>query len=128
MDIINLVSWQDKAMEKTTKEKAQVKGQKEKAMSTAVLDAIHEFCIQSEEFAKAVAEGGSFADCMTAVAKGTGNAISDIEAYKKAVSFYMPDAEIVVQMQITTTQAPKRNEPPVPAQPILLRLEDFLGG
>lgn len=115
-------------MEKTTKEKSQVKGQKEKAMSTAVLDAIHEFCIQSEEFAKAVVEGGSFADCMTAVAKGTGNAISDIEAYKKAVSFYLPNAEIVVQMQITTGQSPLQHERPAPAQPILLRLEDFLGG
>lgn len=128
MGVINLISWQDKAMEKTTKERAQVKGQKEKAMATAVLDAIHEFCIQSEDFAKAVAEGGSFADCMAAVAKGTGNSISDIEAYKKAVSFYLPDAEIIVQMQITTTQGSRQHEQPAPAQPILLRLEDFLGG
>ena len=56
--------WQDKAIEKTTAESKQVKGQKETAMASAVLDMLHEFCIQSSAFAKAVAEGGSFADLM----------------------------------------------------------------
>ena len=116
--------WQDKAIEKTTSERKQVKGQKESVMANAVLDMVHEFCIQSSEFAKAVAEGGSFADCMTAVAKGVGNHISDIDAYKKAVQFYMPGAEIVVQMQIHTAAVPQKQEP---AQNILLSLDDLLG-
>lgn len=116
--------WQDKAIAKTTEERKQVKGQKESAMANAVLDMVHEFCIQSSAFAKAVAEGGSFADCMTAVAKGVGNHISDVDAYKKAVQFYMPGAEIVVQMQIRTGAAPKEKEP---AQNILLSLDDLLG-
>ena len=112
-------------MEKTTAERKKVTGQRESIMATAVLDAIHEFCIQSEDFAKAVAEGGSFADCMKAVAKGVGNSISDLEAYKKAVAFYLPSAEIVVQMKITVGDKAGKA---APAQPILLSLEDFLGG
>ena len=113
--------WQDKAMEKTTAERKDVKGQKETVMADAVLDVIHEFCIQSEAFARAVAEGGSFAECMKAVAKGVGSSISDIEAYKKAVAFYFPSAEITVQMQISTEKKQASN------QPIMLSLEDLLG-
>lgn len=116
--------WQDKAIEKTTAERKQVKGQKESVMANAVLDMVHEFCIQSSEFAKAVAEGGSFADCMSAVAKDVGNHISDIDAYKKAVQFYMPGAEVEVQMQIRTGAAPQKQEP---AQNILLSLDELLG-
>ncbi len=116
--------WQDKAIEKTTQERKQVKGQKETAMANAVLDMLHEFCIQSSAFAKAVAEGGSFADCMTAVAKGVGSHISDVDAYKKAVKFYLPDADIAVRMDIQTASQPKKAEP---AQIISFSLDDLLG-
>lgn len=114
-------TWQDRAMEKTTAERKSVSGSKEAAMADAVLDVIHEFCIQNEEFARAVVEGGTFADCMKAVAKGVGSSISDIEAYKKAVQFYFPGAEITVKMQITTEKKQTK------AQPIMLSLEDLLG-
>lgn len=117
--------WQDKAIEKTTQERKQVKGQKETAMANAVLDMLHEFCIQSSAFAKAVAEGGSFADCMTAVAKGVGSHISDVDAYKKAVKFYFPGADIVVRMDIQTASQPKKAES---AQIISFSLDDLLGG
>lgn len=116
--------WQDKATEKTTQERKQVKGQKETAMANAVLDMLHEFCIQSSIFAKAVAEGGSFADCMTAVAKGVGSHISDVDAYKKAVKFYLPDADIAVRMDIQTASQPKNAEP---VQSISFSLDDLLG-
>lgn len=116
--------WQDKAIEKTTAERKRVKGQKETVMANAVLDMLHEFCIQSSVFAKAVAEGGSFADCMSAVAKGVGNSISDIDAYKKAVRFYLPGADIVVKMDIQTAAQPQKEEP---AQSMSFSLEDLLG-
>ena len=116
--------WQDKAIEKTTAERKQVKGPKETAMANAVLDMLHEFCIQSSVFAKAVAEGGSFADCMSAVAKGVGNSISDIDAYKKAVRFYLPGVDIVVKMDIQTAAQPQKEEP---AQSMSFSLEDLLG-
>lgn len=122
---LNPISWQDKAIEKTTAERKAVAGQKETVMANAVLDMIHEFCIQSEVFAQAVAEGGSFADCMKAVAKGAGNCISDLDAYKKAVAFYMPEAMIEMQMKITTAPG-QQDKMAVPAEPLLLRLEDLL--
>ena len=115
--------WQDKAIEKTTAERKQVKGQKETAMANAVLDMLHEFCIQSSVFAKAVAEGGSFADCMSAVAKGVGNSISDIDAYKKAVRFYLPGADIVVKMDI---QMAAQQQKEAPTQSMSFSLEDLL--
>lgn len=100
MKIVTDTYWQDIAIEKTTKENDQVKGQKERIMAGAVLSAIHDFCIQNQTFAKAVAEGGSFAECMNAVAKGTGTSISDLDAYRKAVAFYLPDADIEMQLLI----------------------------
>lgn len=126
MQIVTDTYWQDIAMEKTTKELEQVKGQKERVMAKPVLTVIHDFCIQSQPFAKAVAEGGSFADCMTAVAKGTGDSISDLDAYKKAVQFYLPDAEIEMQMQIRLPDAPSHNSEFTGAHAIILNLEDYL--
>jgi hypothetical protein len=71
------------------------------AMKHSVHDALLEFCRQDEEFAQAVAQGGSFADCMKAVAKGVkGGAISDMEAWGAAVKFYFPGADIRVEMRI----------------------------
>ena len=71
------------------------------AMKQAVRDALAEFCRQDAEFAQAVAQGGSFADCMKAVAAGIkGNAISDMEAYRRAVQFYFNGADIKMTMTI----------------------------
>lgn len=73
---------------------------KEAAMKGAVLAALKEFCEQDEEFAQAVVQGGSFKDCMSAVSKGVGSAISDLEAFKKAVQFYFAGAEVRFKMEI----------------------------
>ena len=71
------------------------------AMKGSVHDALMEFCRQDGEFAQAVAQGGSFADCMKAVGKCIhGNSISDAEAWGAAVRFYFPGAEIRVKMEI----------------------------
>ena len=77
-----------------------VKGQKENAMLQPVREALIRFCKQDEEFAQAVAQGGSLEDCMRAVANGVGNHISDLVAYRKAVQFYFEGAEVVFQMKI----------------------------
>lgn len=70
-------------------------------MKRAVRDALAEFCRQDAEFAQAVAQGGSFADCMKAVAGGIkGNAISDLEAYRRAVQFFFKGADIRMSMTI----------------------------
>lgn len=71
------------------------------AMKAEVAHALCEFCRQDAEFAQAVAQGGSFADCMQAVSKGVkNNSISDMKAFGLAVEFYFPGAGIDVKMSI----------------------------
>ena len=71
------------------------------AMKTAVRDALADFCRQDAEFAQAVVQGGSFEDCMKAVGGGVkGGAISDLEAYRRAVQFYFKGADIKMTMTI----------------------------
>ena len=69
-------------------------------MKSAVKDTLADFCRQDDEFAQAVVQGGSFTDCMKAVAKNCGSGISDLEAYRRAVRFYFPGAEIRFQMTV----------------------------
>lgn len=116
------------AVSKIKKELPGIKGQKEAVMKKAVAEALESFCRQDEAFARTVVEGGSFADCMVAVAKGVGNSISDLEAYRKAVRFYFPGAEIRFAMTIETGSAPEPAVPepaPVSSRKIL-DLTDFL--
>lgn len=90
-------------------------------MGSAVRDALLEFCRQNEEFAQAVVQGGTFQDCMAAVAKGVGGSISDLEAYRRAVCFYFDGAKVKLQMAIELE--------PVQTEPnrggLLLNLSDF---
>ena len=90
------------AIDKLNAENKAFKGDnKAKAMRSAVLDALIGFCKQDGEFAQAIAQNDStFSDCMAAVAKGVGQSISDLEAYKKAVQFYFPGAKIKFNMTI----------------------------
>lgn len=114
-----------------------IKGSKEKAMAAPVAEALRSFCRQDAEFAQAVEQGGSLAECMTAVAKGVGNYISDLDAYKKAVAFFFPGAKIRMQMTIdligdADLPAPEKQAAPVlqvykpEKSELVLNLEDFL--
>lgn len=129
-----MTHWKTEALNKLEEGKKNVSGQKEKAMAEAVVQQLKDFCQQDEEFAQAVVQGGTFGDCMKKVAQGVGSSISDLEAYKKAVQFYFPGAE--VRMQLTIDLIGKANESPkatpVAAQPaeekpkiISLNLFDF---
>ena len=75
---------------------------KEAVMAPSIRKALIEFCGQSEEFAQAVVQGKSFKECMAHVAKGAGQALSDLDAYKKAVQFFFPTATISFSMAINT--------------------------
>jgi hypothetical protein len=88
------------AADKLKKEFGGVSGQKETAMKTAVRDALLRFAEQDDEFAQAIAQGGSFKDCMQAVAAGVGQSISDLEAYEKATRFYFPGARVRFEMHV----------------------------
>lgn len=89
------------------------------AMKSAVLRALKDFVKQDAEFAQAVVQGGSFEDCMKAVAKGCGSSISDLDAYKRAVQFYFPGATIRMTMTIDLIGAAAGKEEDKPKGVIL---------
>lgn len=116
--------WFDQAKERLEREYKGVKGTKESAMKSAVRDALLEFCRQDDEFAQAVAQGGTFQDCMKAVAKEVVGSISDLEAYRRAASFYFPGAEIRVSMKIDLCGS-VQGAPHPDGPALLLDLSDF---
>lgn len=77
------------------------------AMKGYVKQTLLQLCEENAAFAAAVAAGDVFEDCMKAVAKGIGSSISDLEVMKRAVKFYMKDADIRFQMVIVEKQAGK---------------------
>ena len=102
------------------------------AMKVEVLRQLESFVEQNDEFAQAVVQGGSFEDCMKAVAKSCGQSLSDLEAYQRAVSFYFPGAKVHSHMTIDligdaakepeTAAAPKQEKP----KSIILDISEFL--
>ncbi len=119
----------DQAIQKLREEAKSGKFDKYGAvMKTAVCGALETFCRQDEEFAQAVVQGGSFSDCMAAVAKKVkGNGISDMEAYGEAVRFYFPGAGIDVKMTIDLCASVREKDAPPAAKPagVVLDLSDF---
>ena len=124
--------FRDQALKKLREGAKNVRGNKESAMKDAVRATLETFCTQDEEFAQAVVQGGDFPACMAAVARGVGSSISDLEAYKKAVQFYFPGAEIRMQMTIDligaaaateTASAPAEQKKP---ENIILDFTEFL--
>lgn len=98
--MITMDNWATQAVSKLTSERNVISDRREKVMAPAVLETLKTFCLQDQEFAQAVAQGGSFSACMKAVADGVGSSISDLDAYKRAVQFYFPGAQIRMQMTI----------------------------
>lgn len=79
------------------------KGRHEQVVYRPVARMIRDFCEQNEEFADAVAQkGGDFGECLKTVVNGAGGSLSDIEAYRRAVSYYFPGAGIRFFMEIDT--------------------------
>ena len=103
-------------------------------MAGPVAEAIKDFCRQSDEFAQAVVQGVDFHACMSTVTRGAGDALSDLEAYRRAVSFYFPGAVVDMHLSIrmseyepsaeaADTELAGKSERPAG---ILLSLADFL--
>lgn len=104
-----------KAVEKIESGIAAVKGQKENVVKRPVADALISFCRQQEEFAQAVVQSDkTFADCVAHVVKGCGNALSDIEAYRKAVGFWFPGAvvDMVLTIRMSEFEEPEKEAVP----------------
>lgn len=126
--------WYEQAKRKLEAERASGKYDKyASAMKSAVCEALDGFCKQDGEFAQAVVQGGTFEDCMKAVAKNCGSSISDLEAFRRAVQFYFPGADVRFQMSVNLCASVETEEEPVLAQVQppktgrkILSLDDFL--
>ena len=133
------MSWGSQAVEKLRGELLAGKFDRyANIMKKDVKAALEDFCRQDEEFAQAVVQGKSFVECMKQVASGVGNSISDLDAYKKAVKFYFPGAEIRMELTIDLIgeageepagRAGAKKEAAAPEKPkaIKLDLADFFG-
>lgn len=73
---------------------------KAKAVKSAVIKALEDFCRQNSEFEQAVMQGGPVTDCLAATVKGAGNSISDLEVYKRAAEFYFPTAKVHMALML----------------------------
>ena len=98
------------------------------AMKDAVCEALDGFCRQDAEFAQAVVQGGTFANCMKSVAMGVGTSISDLEAFRRAVQFYFPGADVQFHMEVRLCPGEENEAPPQPTRtvPKIFNIEDFL--
>lgn len=115
------MSWIKRAVEKLDEQLKTLNGDRHiGVMKKPVHDALVNFCNQNEEFAQAVVEGGSFEDCMTAVAKNCGNGLSDLQAYERAVNFYFAGAKVHMELHIQLEPAEMESE-----RGIVLNLADF---
>lgn len=94
------MNYLEQARDKLRKELPAIKGNKEGAIKNAAMEALLNFAGQDEEFAQAIVQGGSFADCMREVCKGIGTSISDLEVYSRAAAFYFPGSKVRFEMHI----------------------------
>lgn len=75
--------------------------QKGKAVGPSVLNVLKDFCAQNSEFAQAIMQSDkTVKDCIEYTVGKVGNSISDIEVYRKAVSFYFSGATVHFNMTI----------------------------
>lgn len=77
----------------------------QQCVAQAVLDALINFCHQNSDFAKQVYDSEKdFNGCMDAVLKNHGACLSDLEAYRRAASFYFEDADVYAEMTLLLPQ------------------------
>ena len=97
---------QKQAIEKIEKETKEFKGDKYgRVIYMPVAETLKQFC-GNEQFAAAVlGSDKTLSDCCKEVTKGVKGSLSDIEAYKRAVQFYFPGADIKIDMRIILSGA-----------------------
>ena len=93
-------NFESEALKKIDEGKTAKLGRTADCMKESVAAALKDFIAQDAEFAQAVAQGGSFADCMAAVAQGVGSHISDLEAYSRAAEFYFKGCKVRFKMEL----------------------------
>ena len=109
---VEFVDWRAKAKEKLEAEDKLFKGGRAAAsVQSYVLRALLNFADQEPRFAEVVCNTErTFSECCAAVVHNAGGVLSDLEAYRKAVQFYFPNAEISFSMNINLTGTPPTEE------------------
>jgi len=128
--------WYERAAEKLAAEKKTARYDKfAQVMKNRICEKLTLFCKQDQEFAQAVVQGGTFEDCMRAVAKAAKAygepGIPDEDAMRQAVQFYFPGADVKFHMTVNLCANVENEEPEqteqIPEYGIkVLDLEDFL--
>lgn len=91
-----------------------IKGRKQKAISSYAAKALMQFCEQEPEFEQAIEQSGkTFQECLDSVVDGTENSMSDLEAYSKAVKFYFSTAVVHFNMTIDLSGDNRHIDPPI---------------
>lgn len=98
-----------------------------KAILQPVALALQSFCEQSDEFTRAVLDGGSLEDCISHAVKqiGSKQAVSDLDVFQSAVEFYFPGAVIECKMVLHMSRYETEEEPEQPKS-IDLSLDSLL--
>ena len=115
---VEFVDWRAKAKTKLEDENKAFKGSREaRAVRHYILKTLIYFADQEPRFAEVVCNTKrTFAECCAAVVDNAGNMISDLEAYRRAVQFYFPNAEVEFVMNVKLTgAAPTAEEMQKPA-------------
>lgn len=116
------------AITKLTDELTAFKGDRYgEVVKEAVAEALMDFCNKSEEFAAIIAASDkTLSDCIVAIMKGCGKAISDIEVYRRAVRFYCPGADIQFDMVISLPGKEAEAQEPATPRAKLINIFDIL--
>lgn len=114
-------NYRQQAKDKLNEEYKAFKGDRyEVRLKDKALNALLYFIEQDNEFAQAIVQGGSFADCMKAVKnKIKDDYISDNDTYREAARFYFPGSDILFTMTIKLNphEESTENAPAAPAAP-----------
>lgn len=107
--------------------KGDLKDAKAKAFFQPTLEILIDFCQQDVRFAHAVLdEKKNLAECLNSISKTVGSAFSDLDVYRKAVQYYLPDAQISMQISIYLgSETVKKAEPSKASSSMILNLFDF---
>ena len=90
------------AREKINKERTDIKGNRyAQAVAPFVADTLLVFIEENTEFATAIANSEkTLNECCAEITKDTGQYLSDLEVYKRAVKFYLPAADLKCEMRV----------------------------
>ena len=115
---VEFVDWRAKAKAKLEDENKAFKGGREaQAVRDYILKTLIYFADQEPRFAEVVCNTKrTFSECCAAVVHNAGGMISDLDAYRRAVQFYFPSAEVEFVMNVKLTgAAPTADEMRKPA-------------